>query len=122
MAHAFTLRLSLAAALCCGIAAMARGEEAIEAGQELPAIESALESSKLTQDQIAAEIDATDRIPERIFHLFGDLGLGASSAGSRSSSAPRLIATSCTSSRFRNARSAINRSSCLSSDSVSSVR
>lgn len=58
MAHAFTLRLSLAAALCCGIAAMARGEEAIEAGQELPAIESALESSKLTQDQIAAEIDA----------------------------------------------------------------
>ncbi len=24
---------------------------------------------------IAAEIDATDRIPERIFHLFGDMGL-----------------------------------------------
>ncbi|MBS0336470.1 MAG: acyl-CoA dehydrogenase family protein, partial [Proteobacteria bacterium] len=23
---------------------------------------------------IAAEVDATDKIPERIFHLFGDMG------------------------------------------------
>lgn len=66
MTAAFTLRLSLAAALCCGAAAMARGEEAAEAGQELPAIESALQSSKLSQEQIAAEIDAALREQDRL--------------------------------------------------------
>ncbi|MBM3521119.1 MAG: hypothetical protein FJX63_10225 [Alphaproteobacteria bacterium] len=59
-------RLSLAALLCCAPAALVRGEEGPEAGQELPAIESALQSLKLSQEQIAAEIDAALREQDRL--------------------------------------------------------